>query len=210
MPRRQSPKPGTPLQKSPLLPKSAQSLTSETQELPNLNNSLPGMEPHQEENHQPPSSPQTSRPPSPAISGSKKSGGNKDKYQKLSVMLQQNVASIGMMLAVIPVTSADGLVVLGHTESLTERLIDCARTNDKVYEGLLWACTASVWAALGAEVVAIAAAIAVNHGLKLAIPGLGTPDKVDFSSTPDGNIQMVGYYANLDPSGFPQPASNHV
>ena len=77
----------------------------------------------------------------------------------------EQVGGLGLLLFVIPKTQADGQVIMEHAESLSDRLIACAKENEGFYKFLVMLTTGTVWTALSMETVAIVGAILKNHGV---------------------------------------------
>src|SRR5712691_10177236 len=70
-----------------------------------------------------------------------------------------------MPLDVIPRVSADGIILMQHSESLAQRLIECAKDNESFYKILTMLVTGSAWGALAVECLAITQAMLVAHGV---------------------------------------------
>ncbi len=90
---------------------------------------------------------------------------SRTKYDKLEKQLTGLVASASMLLVVIPQVSADGIILMQHSESLAQRLIECAKDNESFYKILSMLVTGSAWGALAVECLAITQAMLVAHGV---------------------------------------------
>jgi hypothetical protein len=75
------------------------------------------------------------------------------------------VGGIGMI--VFTLQQEDGQVIIAHSESLAEKLVDVARTNEQFYKILISITQGSAWGALLLESAAITGALLANHGIDL-------------------------------------------
>ncbi len=90
---------------------------------------------------------------------------SRNKFDKLERQLTGLIASASMLLVVIPQVSADGIILMQHSESLAQRLIECAKDNESFYKILSMLVTGSAWGALAVECLAITQAMLVAHGV---------------------------------------------
>ena len=91
------------------------------------------------------------------------------------------IGGIGMVLSAIPKTQQDGMIIVLHTESLSDRLVSCAKENEQFYRTLSTVLAGSVWTALAVECGTIVGSIFAVHGFN-PLAKLGKPAKNDDSA----------------------------
>lgn len=85
------------------------------------------------------------------------------KFKKLQKDLNENITSIGVI--VYAINQADGSVIIGRAESLSNNLTDLAEKKPAVYNAIMKLMESGVYSALAIDAFVITNAILANHGI---------------------------------------------
>jgi hypothetical protein len=87
------------------------------------------------------------------------------KYLRLQGQVEETLTSLALLLASIPATQKDGIVLATRVVSLSGALLDVARRQQRFFDALTRIMEYSVYTALAGEIAIIGSLMLANHGI---------------------------------------------